>query len=151
MPPQDPEPGVAPGSLDAPPIWLSFDDVVSLHAVAMRLMGEPARPVIDEGRLRSKLTRPMNAFFYEEIRDPFLLAAMVAVAVSQAHGFEDGNKRTALAAMAVFLGSLGFGIDITDESVGKWLIAVAEEHDRDRDAKTEEFAAWLRTATSRTP
>ena len=92
----------------------------------------------------------MNAYYYEEVRDPFLLGAMVAVAISQAHGFEDGNKRTALASMAVFLGSLGFAIDVTDESVGRWLITIAEAHDRDRNAKTEEFAAWLRQATSRT-
>lgn len=149
MTPQILEPDDTSGSLTDAPSWLELDDIVRIHAVAMHLMGERARPVIDEGRLRSKLTRPLNAYYYEEVRDPFLLGAMVAVAVSQAHGFEDGNKRTALAAMAVFLGSLGFDIDVTNEAVGQWLIAVAEEHDRDRDAKTEEFAAWLRTATSR--
>ena len=150
MPPQDPKPEDAPGSLVAPPVWLSYNDLVAVHAAAMSLMSERPRPVIDEGRLRSKLTRPVNAYHYEEVRDPFLLGAMVAVAISQAHGFEDGNKRTALASMAVFLGSLGFAVDVTDESVGRWLITIAEAHDRDCDAKTEEFAAWLRRATSRT-
>ena len=135
----------------SPPAWLEFDDILRIHTVAMHAMDEPPRPVIDEGRLRSKLTRPVNAYHYEEARDPLLLGAMLAVAVSQAHGFEDGNKRTALASMAVFLGLLGYDVNVTNEAVGAWLIAIAEADDRDRDAKTEEFAAWLRQATSRTP
>lgn len=133
----------------AEPRWLSFDDVVDIHHQAMESLGELPRPVIDENRLRSKLTRPINAYHYEGIRDLFLLGAMVAVAISQAHGFEDGNKRTALASLAIFLRRGGHRLNVTDTSVGAWLIAVAEE--RDRDTKTEEFAAWLRTATSRIP
>ena len=151
MPPEDLESDDASGSRAQAPSWLDFDDILRIHTVAMFAMGERPRPVIDESRLRSKLTRPLNAYYYEEVRDPFLLGAMVAVAVSQAHGFEDGNKRTALAAMAVFLGSLGYDIDVTDESAGQWLITIAEAHDRDRDGKTEAFAAWLRQATSRVP
>lgn len=151
MPPQDPESDDVSDLTEHAPSWLDFDDILRIHTVAMYAMDERPRPVIDEGRLRSKLTRPVNAYHYEEVRDPFLLGAMVAVAVSQAHGFEDGNKRTALAAMAVFLGLLGYVIDETDEAVGQWLVSIAEAHDRDRDAKTEEFAAWLRQATSRMP
>jgi death-on-curing protein len=146
----DSESGESSEPLTGPLPWLSFEDVVEIHTAAMRLMDEPPRPVIDEARLRSKLARPINAYHYEEVRDPFLLGAMLAVAVSQAHGFEDGNKRTALACLTVFLGALGYQIDIMDESVGQWLIAIAEAPDRERDAKTEEFAAWLWQATSRT-
>ena len=132
------------------PVWLTFDDIVDIHHRTMRQAGESPRSVIDEGRLRSKLTRPVNAYHYEGIRDAHSLAAMVAIAISQAHGFEDGNKRTAFASMILFLRSQGYSLRVVDETAGAWLVTIAEAHDRDRDAKTEEFATWLRQATSRT-
>ena len=113
----------------------------------MTQMGDYPRPVIDEFRLRSKLTRSINAYHYEGVRDPFLLSAMTAVAVSQAHAFEDGNKRTALGVLTVLLGLAGYGFVVEDVSVGQWFITIAESPDRDRDTKTEDFAHWLEQVT----
>lgn len=147
MPSDETDSGKASESATDLPTWLTYDDLVAIHEVTMSQMGEPPRPVIDESRLRSKLMRPENAYHYEGVRDPFLLGAITAVAISQARAFEDGNKRTALGVLTVLLGLAGYDFAVEDESVGRWLIAIAETSDRNRDAKVEEFADWLREAT----
>ena len=71
------------------------------------------------------------------------------MSISQAQAFEDGNKRTAAMTLTVFLRANGYRVKPRGTAVGQWLIDISEA--RDRDAKTEEFAAWLRQATSRVP
>jgi death-on-curing protein len=69
--------------------------VLILHREAMRRAGQAPHAVTDESYLRSKLARPENAYHYEGITDVFHLGALLAVSISRARAFEDGNKRTA--------------------------------------------------------
>lgn len=136
----DPE----PSSRRQPPAWLSFDDVLILHREAMRRAGQPPRAVTDESRLRSKLARPENAYHYEGITDVFHLGALLAVSISQAQAFEDGNKRTAAMTLTAFLRTNGYRLKPRGVAVGQWLIDISEAAANEREGHTEEFADWLR-------
>jgi death-on-curing family protein len=110
----------------------------------MRRAGQEPRAITDVGRLQSKLTRPQNAYHYEGITDVFHLAALLAVSISQAQAFEDGNKRTAAMSLTVSLRANGFRLKPRGTAVGQWLISISEAADTEREGLTEDFAAWLR-------
>jgi death-on-curing protein len=122
---------------------LTLADVIGLHAEVMRRFGQPANPLRDEGALESAVMRTRMASHYEDA-DIIRQAALMAVGVSQAQAFLDGNKRTALSATIVFL-ELN-GLRFTDESVAfaRELERIAERPG-ERDAATDDFGAWLRT------
>ena len=61
------------------------------------------------GLLESALARPRNAFAYGE-EDIIVLAVALMAGIARAHAFEQGNKRTAFAAMRLFLCANGFDI-----------------------------------------
>ena len=83
------------------PLWLTTIDVVVLHAEQLALFGGP-EGIRDLGLLESALARPINRWAYGE-RRLAELAAAYAFGLAKNHPFVDGNKRTAFAAMIVFL------------------------------------------------
>lgn len=88
------------------PTWLDHADVIQLHDEQIQLYGGLAG-ILNSGALDSTLARPKNLCFYRT-PDIFELAACYAFGFARNHCFVDGNKRTALAASAVFLLDHGF-------------------------------------------
>src|SRR5690349_17399797 len=88
--------------MSAEPRWLEIDLVLDFHAEQLALFGG-AEGIRDLGLLESALARPINKYNYGE-RDLAALAAAYGYGVAKNHPFIDGNKRTALASMIVFLG-----------------------------------------------
>jgi death-on-curing protein len=84
------------------PEWLGRTIVLDIHAEQLVLFGG-ADGVRDVGLLDSALGRPLNKFAYGETRLA-MLAASYAFGIARNHPFVDGNKRTALASIFVFLG-----------------------------------------------
>jgi len=76
---------------------------------------------------------------YNMINDVYELAAMYAVAISQAHAFRDANKRTAYAAMEFMLLSHGITTEFDTKEVGDIIIKTAQGQ-----LDEVELAAWLR-------
>lgn len=83
------------------PIWLTIRQIKAMHAEQLALFGGPAG-IRDEGVLESALARPLNRWHYGTTDLPSLAAAY-AFGIARNHAFVDGNKRTAFAAMMVFL------------------------------------------------
>jgi len=83
------------------PRWLTLDDVQFLHGEQLEMFGGPSG-LRDAGLLESALDRPRNRWAYEQGDLP-TLAAAYAFGIARNHPFVDGNKRTAFAAMMVFL------------------------------------------------
>jgi len=87
-------------------VWLDAREVRAIH---LELLAEHGglSGVRDEGLLESALARPQNLIAYGS---PSLseLAAAYGFGLAKNHPFVDGNKRTALAAMAVFLDVNGY-------------------------------------------
>jgi death-on-curing protein len=120
------------------PRWLDIDIVLDFHAEQLALFGG-ADGIRDRGLLESALARPMNKFAYGET-DLAALAAAYGFGIARNHPFVDGNKRTALASIIVFLGlnridldapqgaataiilSLAAG-EITEDVLARWIAA----------------------------
>lgn len=85
----------------AEPLWITYEQVVAIHARQLRRFGGAAG-LRDEGMLRSALERPVNKWRYEQAELPELGAAY-AFGLARNHAFVDGNKRVAFMALVVFL------------------------------------------------
>ena len=114
----------------------------------MRAMGwEPASLTGGgEGLLESAVMRPRMAEHYEGA-DTIRQAALLAVGISQAQAFLDGNKRTAIFAAVTFMEANGSSLLFDDLEMAHQLEAVAERVDS-LDAATDRFEAWLRSRWS---
>ena len=83
------------------PEWLELGTVLDFHAEQLALFGGPDG-IRDLGLLESALARPQNKFAYCET-DLAAPAGSYGFGIARNHPFIDGNKRTALASMIVFL------------------------------------------------
>ena len=97
-----------------------------------------------EALLESAITRPQLAEYYEDA-DLIRQAAPLAVGISQAQAYLDGNKRTAYHATLVFLKINGLALQLRDGGLGlaRELEKVAERADS-LEAATRRFEEWLR-------
>ncbi len=127
--------------------YLTVADIIGLHAFIMQKTGYDAAPLRDEDGLDSATMRAQMVAYYEGA-DLIRQAAILAGGISQAQAFVDGNKRTALIAMDVFLRENGTVFTGDDLIVTEYLIHVAEEVDH-RDEATDRFEAWLRNNVRR--
>lgn len=116
---------------------LSVEEVLLLHERVLN-PGE-LEGVAKDKSIEGALSRIDFRLQYGMITDVYDLAAMYAVAVAQAHAFNDGNKRTAHATMEFILMSHQARIAFNTQEVGDFIIKVAQGH-----LDEIELAAWLR-------
>jgi death-on-curing protein len=111
----------------------------------MRAMGWRPAPLRGGGEalLESAVMRPRMAEHYEGA-DIIRQAALLAVGVSQAQAFLDGNKRTAVFAAVTFLEANGRSLLFDDLEMAQQLEAVSERTDS-LEAATRRFELWLRS------
>jgi len=105
------------------PRWLDIDLVLDFHAEQLALFGGPDG-VRDVGLLESALARPINKFAYGET-ELAALAAAYGFGIAKNHPFVDGNKRTALASMIVFLGLNRVDLDAPQEAAAAIVLSIA--------------------------
>ena len=118
------------------PEWLDIDIVLDFHAEQLALFGG-ADGIRDRGLLESALARPLNKFAYGETRIA-TLAAAYGFGIARNHPFIDGNKRTAVASVIVFLGLNGLDLEASPEALTAVMLSLAA------DEITEEiFAQWI--------
>ena len=94
------------------PNWLPIEDVIEHNRLELAETNE-SHFVRDFGLLESALARPRNFFAYGE-EDIIVLAVALMAGIARAHAFEQGNKRTAFAAMRLFLRANGFDTRFND-------------------------------------
>lgn len=91
--------------------WLSATEVRQIHDSILepgQLAGESDTRPVD-----SALARVEQQVHYGQIKpDVIQIAATYAVVISRAHSFSDGNKRTALVSMLMFLDAHGYDLNI---------------------------------------
>ncbi len=105
------------------PEWLDIDIVLDFHAEQLALFGG-ADGTRDRGLLESALARPRNKFTYGETNIA-ALAAAYGFGIARNHPFVDGNKRTALAAMIVFLALNKFDLEAPQETATAIVLGMA--------------------------
>ena len=125
-------------------VLLSVEQVVMVHD---HILGPNESQGTAGGKfLDGALARVENRLSYGLVDDVYALAAAYAAAVSQAHCFNDGNKRTAFAATYVFLAINGLRINATDEETQEFLLDLYETG----QLQYEHLRQWLSTNTEPT-
>jgi death on curing protein len=102
------------------PQWLPTEVVIEHNRLELVGTGE-SHFVRDFRLLESALARPRNFFGYGE-EDIVVLAVSLMAGIARAHAFEQGNKRTAFAAMRLFLRANGYDTSFDDTT--SWADAV---------------------------
>lgn len=92
----------------------------------------------DAGLLKSALARPRQRAAYAD-HDLAEWAALHGLAIAQKHPFIDGNKRTALVALELFLALNGHDLGASDADAALAVLAMAAGTLSDDD-----FIAWVR-------
>ena len=107
------------------PRWLPIEVVVEHNRLEVEATGE-RHFLRDYGLLESALARPRNFYGFGQ-GDIVVLSVALLNGVARAHPFEQGNKRTAFAAMRLFL--LANGYDTAFDDTISWadeVIALVE-------------------------
>jgi death on curing protein len=118
------------------PRFLSRSEVLTLHRASLDAYGG-VDGILNEGALDSSLAQPGQGFGGSYAHAfPFEMAAAYGFHLAMNHCFRDGNKRTAFAAMVVFLRMNGWNFALPDEQAGDLMLELIEQR-RDK--------AWLAT------
>jgi len=120
--------------------WLDKRVVLAIHAEQIAEHG--GQPGLrDEGLLDSALGRPLNKANYDTV-DAIDLAAAYGYGLARNHPFVDGNKRTALVLVELFLVLNGWELTADDLACLETFMSLA-----DGTLSEEDLAAWLRENT----
>ena len=128
--------------MSTPNIQFTTQDIYELHTQLEKafILSSGVR---DENLLASAVNTPFQTFMgndlYPSIYDK---AAQLCYGIANNHPFTDGNKRTALHSMYVYLIINGFDITATQQDVENLIIDIAAGN-----MTNTELAQWLRENT----
>ena len=117
---------------------LTVNQVIAMHDMVLG-KSELAGLAKDKS-LGGALARVEFRAHYGLIEDVYDLAAMYAVAIAQAHAFNDANKRTAFVAMKTVLSGHNTNLVLETKIAGDMIIKAAQGVLDEAD-----LAAWLRS------
>lgn len=121
------------------PEWLSLEAVLLMHELQLDQFGGQSG-ILDRNVVESALARPRNLFAYrEEEVDLADLAAAYLFGFAAKQGFVDGNKRTGVATMLVFLHINGKPLHLDPPELYRVAMGVARG-----EMQEGEVAEWLR-------
>lgn len=125
-----------------PNIQLTVEDIYELHR-ELEDAFVLSSGVRDKNLLASAVNAPFQTFMGSDLY-PFLYdkAAQLCYGIANNHPFTDGNKRTALHSMYVYLIINGIDITASQQEVEKLIINVAAGN-----MTNIELAQWLRDNT----
>jgi len=112
--------------------------LLALHRAHLAEHGG-AEGLRDEGLFESALARPLNRWGYGADVSLFELAAAYGYGLGKNHPFFDGNKRTALVSMLLFLEVNGYRLAASQEQRYETVLRVASG-----GMEEEELTEWLR-------
>ncbi len=118
--------------------YLSAEQVLFVHA---RLIVETggSHGLRDLSMLESAVARPQATFDGKELYSgAFLKAAALMESLVNNHPFVDGNKRTGIAAAALFLRANGWRLSAQNAEIEEFSVQVVVSH-----LKIEAVADWL--------
>lgn len=128
--------------MSTPNIQLTVEDIYELHR-ELEDVFVLASGVRDKNLLVSAVNTPFQTFMGSDLY-PFLYdkAAQLCYGIANNHPFTDGNKRTALHSMYVYLIINGIDITASQQEVENLIINVAAGN-----MTNTELAEWLRENT----
>ncbi len=123
-------------------IWLDADVLLAAHDEQLEEHGG-ASGLRDRGLFESALARPQNLAVYGD-PDVADLSASYAYGIAKNHAFVDGNKRTALVALELFLECNGYELTVDDMQCVLIILSIASGAINESD-----LAGWIRKNSSR--
>lgn len=128
--------------MNTPNIQFTIQDIYELHNQLEEVF-ILSSGVRDENLLASAVNTPFQTFMRNDLY-PSLYdkAAQLCYGIANNHPFTDGNKRTALHSMYVYLIINGFDVTATQQEVENLIIDVAAGN-----MTNTELAEWLRENT----
>lgn len=119
--------------------WIPIETLLAAHDAQIAEHGGGSG-IRHRGLLESAIARPQNLAAYGDPKpDAIDLAVAYATGIAHNHPFIDGNKRTALIALELFLNLNGYDLTATDADCVLHVLGIAS-----RDESDEEFGAWVR-------
>ena len=119
--------------------YLNLEEILRLHFQVVEDYGG-SHGVRNEGRLLSVVEAPaQEAFGVEQYENTLEKAAVYLRNIVGDHPFVDGNKRTAVTVMGVFLMRNGLKVIANPKELEDFAVQVATDH-----LKIPEIAAWLK-------
>ena len=117
-------------------LLLSVDHIIAIHDEVL----EPNefQGMVGSKSLEGALSKVDNRLNYGLIANIYSLAASYATAISQAHCFNDGNKRTAFQVMDLILDLNGINAIWDVEAVGQKIVLLSQSKLDEAD-----LAQWL--------
>lgn len=104
--------------------YLSTQQVLFIHARLIDATGG-AHGVRDLGLLESAVVRPQAVFEGQELyADLFVKAAALMESLAKNHAFVDGNKRTAITAVSLFLQRNGWLVETDNPELERFTLQV---------------------------
>jgi len=118
-------------------VLLSVDHIIAIHDEVLEI--NELQGLVGDKSLEGALSRVDNRLTYGLIDDIYSLAASYATAISQAHCFNDGNKRTAFQVLELVLDLNGIQVIWDVEAVGQKIVLLSQSKLDEAD-----LAQWLR-------
>lgn len=119
--------------------YLLPEQVLFIHSRLIQSTGG-AHGIRDLSMLLSALGRPQATFDGNDLYDGlFSKAASLMDSLIRNHPFVDGNKRTAIAAAALFVQLNDYSLVVANEEMARFTLACAQSK-----VTLEEISAWLR-------
>lgn len=140
--------------------YLEINDLLGIHFALVEMFAKDNDPIYppgpkDKGLLESATHRPRTALGQSE-KYPSIRAKAAALFHSMVknHPFHNGNKRTALVSLLVFLDKNGFLIDASDDDLFTFVINTAkttrpESGSGTSDKEVATIENWIRTYSIR--
>jgi death-on-curing protein len=113
--------------------------LLAMHAQQVERYGG-THGILDRNVVLSALARPINKWHYDETSDLPGLAAAYLYGFGASQGFQDGNKRTALACTLVFLALNGVALHVPGAELYALTMGVAT-----RQLGEDTVASYLRS------
>ncbi len=121
-------------------VYLSLDDIVSMHDVLLDDMSAVYAPLRSISVLEGAIARPRNAAHYTDA-DLIRQACVLMVAIAESQAFADGNKRTGMTSSLTFLEKNGFQF-VGDDVL--FAVLLIEAADKTQDQAIDDIDAWIR-------
>lgn len=121
-----------------------LEDILRFHEELGRaFVMEPG--IHDEGLLESAVNAPFQTFAGQDLYEGiYAKAAQLCYGLTKDHPFRDGNKRTAVHSMLVYLGVNNIELEYEEQAMEDLIISVA-----DGRTTSQQLCDWLKLHTGK--
>lgn len=118
--------------------YLSVKNVLYIHEKILEYTLEDKHLSPDKS-IDSALNRISDHLYYADLQDIYEIAALYAIAIAKGHCFNNGNKRTGMISMVVFLSINGIELNVNNKEIEDKIVEVVENQ-----INQPQLAQWLK-------